>query len=114
MSFGIKSTEAAQGALQESKVNRGLPKMASGERIASAGDEAASFAVAVTTEARGRSHKVATPTPTEAPHAAQLDGSPPAVTESAQRAADQIQARAQIALQAQFNAQKATALKLLG
>ena len=58
MSFGIKATNASDGALQ-AQVEKNLRKLANGERINSAGDDAASFAIAVSMEAKERSYNVA-------------------------------------------------------
>lgn len=58
MSFGIKSSTNAE-ASRQAQVEKSQRKMASGERINSAGDDAASFAVAVFMEGKERSLGVA-------------------------------------------------------
>jgi flagellin-like hook-associated protein FlgL len=121
MSFGIKSNGGAEPVIK-SQVDKNLRKAASGERINSAGEEAAEALAAakkpavepaVQIDVQAKAPSALEPAQGSASVARAVLQDPDAAIKSSAQAADQIRARAQQAVVAQFNAPKAEALRLL-
>jgi hypothetical protein len=117
MSFGIKSNAGSE-PLIKSQAEKNLRKAVSGERLNSAGDEAAGFGANVAQPAVKIDVEAHPPTGLE-PAAGSASVSravlqePAAAIKSSAQAADQIRARGVEAISAQFNVPKETSLKLL-
>jgi hypothetical protein len=117
MSFGIKSVAGSE-PLIKSQAEKNLRKAVSGERLTSAGDEAAGYGSTAAQPAVKVDVEAHAPTGLE-PAAGSSSVSravlqePAAAIKSSAQAADQIRARGVEAITAQFNVPKEATLKLL-
>jgi hypothetical protein len=116
MSFGIKSVAGAEPLIR-SQAEKNLRKAVSGERLASAGDEAAGYGAASAQPAVKVDVEVAPSGLEPAAGSSSVSRAvlqePAAAIKSSAQAADQIRARGVEAITAQFNVPKEATLKLL-